>query len=243
MSGDGPHGQASLSKPASAMRAFETVSISNSRLRMNSSRGRPVGQAGEEFDHRRAGSAQDAALGPEDADVGGDRHAGLAELFVEDGGADLVGHLDPRGDAGALRVDDELAGLAPPLLHIRHHLGDGLPALAPVDRHAADPPGVLAEDRGEEKLALHDELATGDGVEDHEDVEEGLVLGRDHHLVRGRRAAHLDFEPHHPAGGPDDPGAEVVAGGVGAFAGNQRVGQVDDGEDRHGGVHADVEGE
>ena len=52
---------------------------------------------GQEFDNRQTGFAINAALGPEQADIGGHRHAILSELFIKNAGADLVRRLDARG--------------------------------------------------------------------------------------------------------------------------------------------------
>ena len=65
------------------------------------------GQAGgdgrQEFDHGKAGFAEDAALAarrrPTLVATG---VAGLAELFVKEAGADLVGRSSPRGRRGCL---------------------------------------------------------------------------------------------------------------------------------------------
>lgn len=59
------------------------------------------GNRGQEFNHRQPRFAQDAAFGPEDPDIGGNRIARLDKLGIQQAGADLVGFC-LRGRRGCL---------------------------------------------------------------------------------------------------------------------------------------------
>ena len=93
----------------------------------------------DQFNHRDAGFAIDAALGPKDANVGGDRHTGLLQLRIKRRRSNLVGGLDPRSHAGALRIDDQLSARDFARFDIGQHALDRRPAFAAIHRHTSDP--------------------------------------------------------------------------------------------------------
>ena len=195
----------------------------------------------EEFDDRGPRFAQEPALGPEVADVRRDRHAGLAELFVEDAGARFVRFLVVRCDARALRVDHQLAGVGAAFFDVGFHLLDSLASLAAIHRDAADAQRVPAEQRRVDQLSFHDELGARDCSVDNDDVEEALMFGGDHHFVGWGRAADVDLEVQHPRRAPNDEAAPGLCCSDGVFCVVDRSRRVGHREDQHGQVHGGVE--
>mmetsp|Transcript_23619 Transcript_23619/g.41877 ORF Transcript_23619/g.41877 Transcript_23619/m.41877 type:complete len:201 (-) Transcript_23619:128-730(-) len=180
----------------------------------------------QEFDHGKAGFAPHAFAGPKDADIDGHRHARLAQLLVKHTGAHLVGRLDPRCHAGALGIDNQLARIGAARLDICNHLGDGGPPLAAFDRYAFQTLGIKSDDRSPQDVPFHDELGRWQGSENHHDIEEGLMLGRNQHLARGHLSPDLGLDPNHPSHGPEHIVAVGLATGPRTIFGQQGIGQI-----------------
>ena len=178
------------SKPASRISRSEASSTASSIRAMNSGDREAGRDRRQELDHREPGPPVEAAPAPEHPGVGRRRHAGLAQPLVEHAGADLERRPRARRHPGALRVDRPAAAARSARPACSTIAFIAFDRVAAADRRRADPERVEPEDRRPAQLLLHDELRPRQRLEEHHDVEERLVLGRDQHLaLRHRRRA------------------------------------------------------
>ena len=164
--------------PASRISAFEAASTLLSTAAINVATGWPR-------------LAHNAALGPKNPHIGGDRHTGLPQMMVQKPRPDLVGKACPWRHARPLRIDHQLPRMRRPPRGCGFHRGNRGSPFATIHRNAANPQGILAQERGPDQLFFHDELRRGQGRAEQNDVKKALMLRGDQDCALRYGSAHF----------------------------------------------------